>query len=401
MDERPSQQQQQQSAERKRPFSSAFPQAVESRGNHSEQLDELRRALPPPPPGVELSARAQVLEYTMSVLRRLMQRATFLAVELAVASPDATSRWVRNCSAAGTKPFMYTIAAVMKLFATRKDWVYAEWWTLNERRTPEPDDEDDDDDENNQQTDNALLESFTITTAHTQKQTPRKPRPKPPTYKKKKKDQPKSNEEAPLEASDRELTATPDDAESDREKGVGVIEDPGNVHGCAVRDSESVMRLAWTLVHKGSTVSPPSSPAVMRHGHTLSPSELAQRRDIAEFARQSKPFEFRPRVGMPGRVWTSRRAEWLTNLSDPGVFIRSPLAEQFGMQTCLAVPVQFGGHVHSVMAFFSQQARPFDSDSYELACHLAKCLEDVYSPSRPHPWMVQSDGLFGNAPHIM
>lgn len=111
------------------------------------------------------------------------------------------------------------------------------------------------------------------------------------------------------------------------------------------------------------------------------PPSSSSRKHMAEFARRSKAFSFAPRQGTPGRVWTSRRAEWLSSLSDSDVFVRSPLAMEFGMRTCLAVPVQFGGHVNSVMAFFSPRARPFDADTDALASLLAKCLEDVYSPN--------------------
>lgn len=422
------------------------------RVNHSEQLEQLRRVLPDPPNG---AARAQILEHTINVIGTLMQRATFLAVELAVASPEATRRWVRTCSGCGQKPFIHTVGSVMKLFSMRKNWRYAEWWALDERK-PETVFIQQQQQQQNQQkrvkrepaqtqvvVKNGQNNSTTVTTTI-------------------------------VTNADNDTATTPVAAASDEnadsggqvDKPAGVMEDPGNVHGCVVRDSESVMRLAWTLINRNNTNGNDAS--MMNDGHksgmfssdaaaaatyaipsantmnnnnnnNMNTTQLPQPpppppshpppqaplggdaamlnnnlnttdnnattaaaaavsnddvRNMIEFARESQRYEFRPRVGMPGRVWTSRRAEWLTNLKDSEVFVRSPLAHKFGMETCLAVPIQFGGHVHSVMAFFSLEGRPYDSDSYDLACTLARCVEEVYSPNRAGPWITGSDSHY-------
>lgn len=72
---------------------------------------------------------------------------------------------------------------------------------------------------------------------------------------------------------------------------------------------------------------------------------------------------------------------------DSDVFVRSPLVIEFGMRTCLVVLVQFGGHVHSVMALFSPRARQLDADTDALSSLLEKCMEDVYSPGDPAAYL--------------
>lgn len=289
-----------------------------ARDRLGEQFEQLRRVLPDPPPGIELSAKAQVLEYSLDVIQKLMHRATDLAMELAVVSPDATRRWVRSTADAGRKPLLDSVVSVMKLFAARRHWRYAEWWTLDEKQHADDPDPH-------------------ILDAHN----------------------------------------------NDSEKPAGVVDDPANVHGCVVRDSISVMRLGWTLIHR-------SADPILSKNSKVRDEDV----QLTKFARASKHFEFRPRVGMPGRVWTSRRAEWLINLEDHETFIRSPLAAEFGMKTCLAVPVQFGGHVHSVMAFYSTDPRTYDPECYDLATLLSQCLEEVYSPSNAGPWQMTTEPLF-------
>lgn len=166
-----------------------------------------------------------------------------------------------------------------------------------------------------------------------------------------------------------------------------VVEDAADVHGCVVRDSVSVMRLGWTLIQRlggGMLVG--------------SVEEREEDEELARFAKASSVFEFKPRIGMPGRVWTSRRAEWLIDLGEKEIFLRSPLAKQFGMKTCLAVPIQFGGHVHSVMAFYSRDVRGYNPECYDLACMLSQCLEDIYSPGSGGPWQVSEENLFPTHP---
>lgn len=323
-----------------------------ARDKLSEQFEQLRCVLPEPPAGVELTAKAHILEHSVTMIEQLMQRATFLTVELAVASPDAMRRWVRACSQGGQKPLLQTVASVMKLFAVRKDWRYAEWWTLNERNH------------------NDILDPTSVA---------------PDTR--------LCDVDVNVDGVPAATPATPGGALGARNM-AGVMDNPGNIHGCVVRDSESVMRLSWTLVHKGAHGVATCGTGGGDAGTDAVSFEQDEEEKIAQFARASQRYEFRPRMGMPGRVWTSRRAEWLVDLHDCEVFRRSRLVDEFGMETCLAVPIQFGGHVHSVMAFYSRARRPYDPDSYDLACALSRSLEEVYSPVRTGPWISCSDNLF-------
>eukprot|EP00177_Eucheuma_denticulatum_P005254 GFKZ01009566.1.p1 GENE.GFKZ01009566.1~~GFKZ01009566.1.p1 ORF type:complete len:347 (-),score=36.06 GFKZ01009566.1:237-1277(-) len=284
-----------------------------TRDRLGEQYEQLRRVLPEPQGGMELTAKAQVLQHSLHVIRSLMGRAAELALELAVVTPEATRRWVRNCADDGRKPLVNAVSSVMKLFAARRGWRYAEWWTLAERR-------DDSEEEDGR-------EDFAMGAGRL----------------------------------------------------VGVMEEPGNVHGCVVRDSVSVMRLGWTLIQCGAGVCDGGG---------------KEDEELASFARASRGFEFRPKVGMPGRVWTSKRAEWLIDLADRETFIRGRLAAEFGMKTCLGVPITIGGHVHSVMAFYAREVRGYNPECYDLACLLSQCLEEVYSPSNGGPWQVATESLF-------
>ncbi|CAN8065414.1 unnamed protein product [Agarophyton chilense] len=296
--------------------------ARKTRATIGDQFEQLRSVLPRAPDGKQLIAKAQILECALGVIRDLMSRATRLAVELAVVSPESTRSWVSSVSGQGRRPLSSTVISVMKLFAARRNWRYAEWWTLDEKRF-------------------------------------------------------KSGEETDVDHG----------RQVEVEKPAGVIEHPATVHGCVVRDSISVMRLGCTIIHRTL------EDEAQRTRHDFEEDER-----LSKFAKASQEYEFHPRMGIPGRVWTSQRAEWLVDLSDKDAFKRSEIAQQFGMKTCLAVPLKFGGHVHSVIAFYCTERRLCEAECLELANVLVKCLEQVYTPSQAMSWQIGTERELPSSP---
>lgn len=293
-----------------------------ARDRLGEQFDELRSVLPKKD-GSDLTAKSQILERALSVLRSLMERTTTLAVELAVVSPEATHRWLQDVSDDGRRPVEATVSQVMKLFCWSRKWQYAEWWTLDEQRA-----------------DLAGADADTF---------------------------------FPGRPTSDELVAANSEA-------ARPATGPENMQACVIRDSVSVMRLARTLINTSSS-----------DGDTSSSND--RRVNLEKFADISKKYQFRPRMGMPGRVWSSRRAEWLPGLQDNETYKRSPLADEFGMKSCLAIPVVLGGQVHSVMAFYSTTPRSYNAQCHDLATSLAESIAGIYSPAGGNGWDAAVAGL--------
>lgn len=285
-----------------------------ARDRLGDQFEELRAVLPKPPK-TELTAKSQILEHSLGVMRDLMTRATNLSVELAVVTPEATHAWMRDVSDDGRKPLAETVGNVMKLFCWSRNWQYAEWWALDEQTNLSG---------------------------------------------------PNADVFDPGRGGAEEVVSANAEVANPVTIGTSAVngDAPENLQCCIIRDSVSVMRLARTLID-------------MRN---IQPGNGQGGTDLSQFAKISRNYQFRPRDGMPGRVWTSRRAEWLPELDDSEVFRRSPLAREFGMKTCLAVPVVLGGQVHSVMAFYSTKQRAYDSTCHDLATTLAEALAAIYSP---------------------
>lgn len=85
-------------------------------------------------------------------------------------------------------------------------------------------------------------------------------------------------------------------------------------------------------------------------------------RELLEFADTTCKLTFAPGAGLPGRVWATRRPEWMKDLA---VDTRSGAADETGkagLRTAFAVPLSLENEVIGVMEFFSRQVREPDGD---------------------------------------
>lgn len=99
----------------------------------NEKFERLLEALPSPPCGVEVKYKAQVLEYTISVFRKLIARRHALRTDIALSSAHAVARWAGG-ELAGAR-FEEVVEKFARLYATKKNWKYAEVWMNGQRRT--------------------------------------------------------------------------------------------------------------------------------------------------------------------------------------------------------------------------------------------------------------------------
>jgi PAS domain S-box-containing protein len=98
----------------------------------------------------------------------------------------------------------------------------------------------------------------------------------------------------------------------------------------------------------------------------LSPIWYGQRPGLGEFITGSRGFAFASGEGLPGRVWASRQAEWLMDVSvDGDIFPRAALATQAGIQAALAVPTVAGDQM-LVLVFFMREAREEERRPVEI-----------------------------------
>lgn len=103
---------------------------------------------------------------------------------------------------------------------------------------------------------------------------------------------------------------------------------------------------------------------------------------LCNFSKESETHVFRAKEGVPGRVWSSMRPEWVTGLSDLKNFRRASLARKYGLKVCLAVPITITGKIEGVMCFYDVKHRPYDMQCLELAMRLAWALGNAIGGKR-------------------
>lgn len=91
---------------------------------------------------------------------------------------------------------------------------------------------------------------------------------------------------------------------------------------------------------------------------------------------------FRYREGLPGRVWASKKPEWLDDLTDKRVFCRTEQARRAGLKVGIAFPILAGKEVVAVLAFFMRAHRPEDQRLIDLVSAALAVLGPVVERRR-------------------
>jgi len=89
---------------------------------------------------------------------------------------------------------------------------------------------------------------------------------------------------------------------------------------------------------------------------------------ITQFQQSTEAIVFAPGEGLPGRVWSTGKSEWLQGIDtlDEKVFLRQEAAAAVGLKTGLGVPVIADGRAVAVLVFFNEAPLPKDSQLIEL-----------------------------------
>ncbi|MFN3533435.1 MAG: diguanylate cyclase domain-containing protein [Candidatus Brocadia sp.] len=83
---------------------------------------------------------------------------------------------------------------------------------------------------------------------------------------------------------------------------------------------------------------------------------------VPEFETLTRQITFSPGIGLPGRVFASRKPLWITNVVSDANFPRAPVAAKEGLYGALGFPILLGNNILSVIEFFSHEIQPPDED---------------------------------------
>ena len=78
---------------------------------------------------------------------------------------------------------------------------------------------------------------------------------------------------------------------------------------------------------------------------------------LKPFRSASEACRFERGMGLPGRVWESKRPAWVENVTDDPNFPRSAAARIAGLKTGVGIPILSGKKVIAVLEFFMRESR--------------------------------------------
>jgi signal transduction histidine kinase/FixJ family two-component response regulator len=89
-----------------------------------------------------------------------------------------------------------------------------------------------------------------------------------------------------------------------------------------------------------------------------SPNSYAKKPDLLDYINQSLLIKFAPNVGLPGRIWSSKKPEWLEDISlaPDEIFLRNHMAAKAGLKACFGIPILVENRVIAILSFFNTTA---------------------------------------------
>jgi two-component system, sensor histidine kinase and response regulator len=87
---------------------------------------------------------------------------------------------------------------------------------------------------------------------------------------------------------------------------------------------------------------------------------------FAEFEAASREATFARGVGLPGRVWQTRKPTWIPDVVLDANFPRAEVASREGLHGALGIPIVFGRDFLGVLEFFSREIRQPDDLLLEM-----------------------------------
>jgi PAS domain S-box-containing protein len=87
---------------------------------------------------------------------------------------------------------------------------------------------------------------------------------------------------------------------------------------------------------------------------------------LERYKRASLEISFTAGVGLPGRVYESRKPVWIDDLINADFFSRAQIAREEGLRSAFAFPIVLGETTLGVIEFFSNRERQCDNDLLEM-----------------------------------
>jgi len=112
---------------------------------------------------------------------------------------------------------------------------------------------------------------------------------------------------------------------------------------------------------------------------------------VSEFEALTRRSKFPIGVGLPGRVWSSGKPAWITDVINDGNFPRAPAAAKEGLRTGIGFPIRVGDEVVGVMECFSRETGEPDNDFLAMVGGIGSQLGQFMERKRAEDALRESE----------
>jgi signal transduction histidine kinase len=116
------------------------------------------------------------------------------------------------------------------------------------------------------------------------------------------------------------------------------------------------------------------------------PAWISDESSLGPFGIVSQGCPLTPDVGLPGRVWASRKPAWIRDVTLDANFPRAQVARKIGLKAALGIPIMRNNEVVAVVEFFLREPRNKDDRLVTLitavAAHLGLVIERKQAEDR-------------------
>ncbi|MDR7439432.1 MAG: GAF domain-containing protein [Armatimonadota bacterium] len=118
------------------------------------------------------------------------------------------------------------------------------------------------------------------------------------------------------------------------------------------------------------------------------------REGLERFVESSRAFTFGPGEGLPGRVWTSRRSLWISDVTEDPNFPREPLAREFGLRAAVGVPVLAEDFVVAILCFYLTEVQEEDERKVAVISAAAAQLGTAFQRRAAEQALLASEARY-------
>ena len=113
--------------------------------------------------------------------------------------------------------------------------------------------------------------------------------------------------------------------------------------------------------------------------------------NVTTFEALTRQSKFPRGMGLPGRVWSSGKPEWIIDVANDSNFARASVATNEGLHTGIGFPVKLGDEVVGVMECFSREIEEPDNDFLEMAGNIGAQLGQFMERKRAEDALRESE----------